>query len=241
MQTRYLIRLDDACPFMDRDKWLRMEAILDKYGVKPLVGIIPANDDPVTIIYPEDAGFWEKAHSWQKKGWCMALHGFDHVCKTDSGGLNPVHKRSEFAGLSYEEQCEKIRSGYNLLKDKGFDVKWFFAPSHTFDENTLKAIKEHTPIRNISDMIATKPYLYKGFTFMPCQMGVLRDFPISGYWCACYHPNIMKDVDFLALDSFLKNHKDSFISFEELPEAGSKGVKDKLLSLAYYTLRRIKG
>jgi predicted deacetylase len=218
-----------------------MEDILDKYDVKPLVGIIPANADPETMIDPEDASFWEKAHSWEKKGWRIALHGYNHVCTTETGGLNPVHKRSEFAGLTYEEQCRKIRDGYALLEEKGVDVKWFFAPSHTFDENTLKAIKERTPIRNISDMIATKPYKKYGLTFTPCQMGVLREMPISGYWCACYHPNIMKDEEYVALESFLKSHKEEFISFEELPEAGSKSIKDKLLSLAYYTLRRIKG
>jgi predicted deacetylase len=218
-----------------------MEDILDKYGVKPLVGIIPANADPETKIEPDDSSFWEKAQNWSQKGWSIALHGYNHVCTTETGGLNPVHKRSELAGLSYEEQCQKIRDGYVFLKEKGVDVKWFFAPSHTFDENTLKAIKEFTPIRNISDMIATKPYKKYGLTFAPCQMGVLREMPISGYWCACYHPNIMKDEEFEALESFIKNHKEDFISFEELPEAGSKSVKDKLLSLAYYTLRRIKG
>lgn len=238
---KYLIRLDDACPYMDRVKWQRIENVLDKYGIKPLVGIIPANADLQTKIEPEDLQFWDKAHLWEKKGWSVALHGFDHVCMTDSGGLNPVHKRSEFAGLSYEEQCKKIRCGYNLLKDKGFDVKWFFAPSHTFDENTLKAITEYTSIKYISDMIATKPYLYKGFTFMPCQMGVLREMPISGYWCACYHPNIMKDEEFVALDSFLKKHSEDFISFDVLPQAGSKSIKDQLLSMAYYALRRIRG
>lgn len=130
--NKYLIRLDDACPYMDRGKWQRMEDLLDKYGIKPLVGIIPANTDPETLIEPEDSYFWKKAYSWVKKKWCLAFHGFNHVCKTDSGGINPVHKRSEFAGLSYEEQCQKIWDGYTLLKDKGFDVKWFFAPSHTF-------------------------------------------------------------------------------------------------------------
>ena len=45
----------------------------------------------------------------------------------------------------------------------------------------------------------------------------------------------------VALDLFLQNHKDDFISFDVLPQAGSKSFKDKLLSLAYYTLRRIKG
>lgn len=240
-KIRYLVRLDDACPYMDREKWQRMEDILDRYGVKPLVGIIPANADPKTMIDPEDFNFWEKAKAWEQKGWSIALHGFDHVCVTESGGLNPVHKRSEFAGLSYGEQCQKIRNGYTLFKDKGFDVKWFFAPSHTFDENTLKALKECTPIRYISDMIATKPYLYKSFTFVPCQMGVLRKMPLLGYWCACYHPNIMKDEEFVALESFLKKYSEDFILFDELPQAGPKSVKDKLLSLAYYTLRRIKG
>ena len=240
-KTWYLIRLDDACPYMDRAKWQRMEDILNRYGVKPLVGIIPANADPKTMIDQEDDGFWEKAHSWEKKGWSMALHGYDHLCTTETGGLNPVHKRSEFAGLPYEEQCQKIRDGYALLKEKGMDVKWFFAPSHTFDENTLRAIKECTQIRNISDMIATKPYKKYGLTFAPCQMGMLREMPMSGYWCACYHPNVMKDEEYMALESFLKSHKEELISFEELPEAGSKSIKDKLLSLAYYTLRRIKG
>lgn len=241
MVVKYLIRLDDACPYMNVEKWQRMEDILDKYSVKPLVGIIPANADPQTKIDPKDTLFWEKAHLWVKKGWSIALHGFDHICTSESGGLNPVHKRSEFAGLPYEEQCKKIRDGYSLLKDKEFEIKWFFAPSHTFDENTLKAIKECTPIRYISDMIATKPYLYKGFTFVPCQMGVFRKMPISGYWCACYHPNNMKDDQFATLESFIKNHKEEFISFDELPKADSKSFKDRVLSLAYYTLRRIKG
>ena len=240
-KTRYLIRLDDACPYMDKAKWQRMEDILDKFGVKPLVGIIPANADHETIIDPEDAVFWENALRWVEKGWSIALHGFDHVCVTESGGLNPVHKRSEFAGLPYEKQKEKISSGYTILKEHGFEVEWFFAPSHTFDANTLKVIKECTPIRKVSDMIATKPYLYDGITFAPCQMGRLRAMPIKGYWCACYHPNIMKDEEFALLEEFLKAHSAEFISFAELPKAGKKGLTDRLLSVAYYTLRKIKG
>ena len=31
MKSRYLIRLDDACPMMDSEKWLRIEILLDKY------------------------------------------------------------------------------------------------------------------------------------------------------------------------------------------------------------------
>ena len=65
----YLIRLDDACPYMDRGKWQLMEDILDKYGVKPLVGIIPSNEDLETIIESEDNEFWSKIKAWEEKGW----------------------------------------------------------------------------------------------------------------------------------------------------------------------------
>lgn len=240
-KNTYLIRLDDACPYMDAKKWQRIEDILDKYGVRPLVGIIPANADPETMIDEENSLFWKKVHKWIAKGWNIALHGYDHVCITQEGGINPVHHRSEFAGLSYEEQAEKIIRGYQILKEHGVEPTYFFAPSHTFDKNTLNAIKDHTPIKMISDLIATKPYEKEGLTFVPCQMGKLREMPISGYWCACYHPNIMKDEAFEALEDFLKVHKQDFISFEELPQARKKSIKDRLLSFAYYTLRRIKG
>ena len=36
--SRYIMRLDDACPRHDRDKWQRMEELLNAYGVKPIVG-----------------------------------------------------------------------------------------------------------------------------------------------------------------------------------------------------------
>lgn len=239
--NKYLIRLDDACPQMDHAKWKRMEDMLDKYGVKPLVGIIPNNEDPVTCIDPKDDNFWSLAKSWSTKGWKIALHGYNHVCTTQTGGVNPIHKRSEFASLSYEEQCIKIRKGYSILKQNEIEAEWFFAPSHTFDENTLKAIRECTPIKYISDMIATKPFLSYGLTFVPCQMGRLREMPISGYWCACYHPNIMKDEEFDMLDNFLSQHKDEFISFDQITKARKKSIMDKLLGLAYYNLRKIKG
>ena len=109
MKTKYLIRLDDACACMDAKKWQRVEDILDNNGVKPLVGIIPANADPQTMIDSEDSLFWEKAHRWMKKGWDIALHGYDHVCISEDGlnGLNPVWKRSEYAGVPFEKQVEK--------------------------------------------------------------------------------------------------------------------------------------
>ena len=157
---KYLIRLDDACPYMSKKRWGQVENILDKYGIKPMVGIIPHNEDTVTIIDSEDADFWIKALNWQEKGWTIALHGYNHCYATECGGINPIHKRSEFAGLSLEQQKDKIGKGYRILKEKGLNPTYFFAPSHTYDENTIKALKEVTPIRLLSDTMGRYPYKY---------------------------------------------------------------------------------
>lgn len=95
----YLVRLDDACPQMNRLKWQRVEDILDKYGIKPLVGIIPNNEDQETTIDTMDKKFADKARGWQNKGWVIALHGFNHVCDSEDSGINPLWHRSEFAGF----------------------------------------------------------------------------------------------------------------------------------------------
>ena len=78
MQVKYLIRLDDACPTMKKEMWDRIEALLDSYGIKPMVGIIPDNADKDLKIDEEDTFFWEKARQWQSKKWSIALHGYDH-------------------------------------------------------------------------------------------------------------------------------------------------------------------
>ena len=41
--------------------------ILDKYGIKPMVGIIPHNEDPVTCVDIVDTDFKSKVLNWQKK------------------------------------------------------------------------------------------------------------------------------------------------------------------------------
>lgn len=38
--VKYLVRLDDACPTMYSDRWQKIEEILDKHKIKPMVGII---------------------------------------------------------------------------------------------------------------------------------------------------------------------------------------------------------
>lgn len=75
--SHYVIRLDDACPTMNHANWNRMECLLDKYSIRPIVGVIPENQDP-DFAWKNDKSFWERVHFWQEKGWSIAVHGLHH-------------------------------------------------------------------------------------------------------------------------------------------------------------------
>lgn len=245
MKRQYLIRLDDACPTMDHAKWQRMEDILDKYEVKPMVGVIPHNEDDEQKIDDLDPSFWQKVKSWEEKGWAIALHGYNHCYASDGGlkGLNPLWRRSEFAGLPLEKQRKKIKNGMTIMKENGVAPKYFFAPSHTFDENTLMALKEESNIRIISDTIATKPYCYKDFIIIPQLGGHCSEMCYPGVWTFCLHPNVMSDDNFNQTEDFIKRHRDEFTTFDVLDftKIGKKGIVSRLLSCVYFTYRRIRG
>ena len=235
--AKYIMRLDDACEKMDVDKWARMENLLDKYNIKPLVGIIPRCEDKQMDQYEHNDKFWSLTHTWIYKGWTIALHGYNHVYSTYCGGINPVNKRSEFAGETLEIQREKIKNGIKILNSHNIQPKVFFAPSHTFDENTLEALKLESDIRIISDTIAKDVYFENGFTFVPQQTGRARKLPFK-IITFCYHPNTMNSEHFEHLEAFLSKHEKKFIPFPLNESRRKKSFFDKALSWLYFMKRR---
>ena len=237
--SQYILRLDDASDYMDTKKWQRMEKLLERYGVKPLVGIIPDNQDPSLVeSYQQDPAFWTKVERWKDKGWELALHGCYHKYITEEGGMNPVNKRSEFAGVPLEQQCQMIRHGVETLKQHGIFPHVFFAPSHTFDENTLAALKAESEIRIISDTVANDVYYQDGFYFIPQQSGHVRKLPFRVV-TFCYHPNVMEDADFAALEAFLKGNGQCFASVLDLAmKKRAKSTLDWMLRKIYFAKRR---
>lgn len=237
MQKHYVFRLDDACDKMDISQWQRMEDLLDRYSIKPLVGVIPHCEDPMMDKYPKDNMFWEKVEKWQKKGWVIALHGYNHVCTTKDGGINPVNKRSEFAGVSFDIQLEKIKNGIEIFRSHGIEPKVFFAPSHTFDNETVKALKDASQIRIISDTWAWDHYCKDGITYVPQQSGQVRNVPFA-LSTFCYHPNTMKDDDFHKLELFLKDNKELFVPFPLEQTSRKLSLVDRMMQCAYFKSRK---
>mgnify|MGYP000803296436 CR=1 FL=1 len=237
--TRYIIRLDDACPWRDIDAWKEIEALLDSYGIKPLVGIIPKCEDPSLREYQYDGAFWDLARCWQKKGWIIAMHGFNHVYSTEYGGVNPVNARSEFAGESLSIQRKKIKEGLKILELNALEPRVFFAPSHTFDKNTLIAIREESNIRIISDTVANRAYFSDGFTFVPLQSGRVRRIPLHTV-TFCYHPNIMTQADFDNLESFLRRYSNLFVAFPADMVSRRKSLFDSVVSCLYFFQNKVR-
>lgn len=237
IMAQYIMRLDDAAPHADWNKWMRMEELLDKYQIRPLAGVIPDCRDPVINQLEERADFWQKVSGWEKKGWTIAMHGYDHVYITSDGGMHPVNQKSEFAGVPFAVQRQKIREGITVFKKHGIHPKVFFAPSHTMDLNTVKALKQVSEICFISDTIANAPYRKWGMTFVPQQTGRARELPLKVV-TFCYHPNVMEEDDFIYLENFFKKWKNRFISFPLEPVHRRKTVYDWMLGKIYYRIRQ---
>ena len=236
----FYIRLDDASDFMDIVKWEQMERLLDKYNISPLVGIIPFNRD-VDIIskYQKDAAFWDRVRKWQAKGWSLALHGCYHVYHQSRLNLNPVNKVSEFADLPLSEQKKRIKLGVEKLKSEGVQTKIFFAPSHTFDSNTIEALKQESDIRIISDTVATNIYNDKDIIYLPLQLGRFRPLPFQIVG-ASYHPNTMTNEDFNNLEKYIQKYSKQFIDLNKLDLmtiSRKRTILDRILQKIYFIYR----
>lgn len=237
----YLIRLDDASEYMDILKWNRIEDILDKYNIKPIVGIIPNNQDKSFLSkYNKNLAFWDRAKKWQEKEWSIALHGYTHVYSSNNGGINPVNSRSEFAGIPLKEQRMKIALGVKIFQENKLKTNIFFAPSHTFDMNTLEALRLESNIRVISDTFANDIYKIGDFYFIPQQSGRTRNLPFK-LSTICYHPNTMNEHDFKNLENFIVKNKDKIGCYEDLIFVNRKlSLYDKLLKHGYFAIRTIR-
>ena len=238
MTGKYIVRLDDACETMDVENWSRLEVLFDSYSIKPIVAVVPNNRDSKLKKNEFDVFFWDKVRRWQKKGWAIALHGFDHVYISDSSGIVPFNKKSEFAGLDLNKQIEKIEKGITKFREEKIETNIWIAPSHTFDENTLKALKFKTDIEIISDGVSLFPFFKYGFKWIPQQIWHFRKMPV-GIWTSCFHPNEMSKVEFTQLENFIKKNHKSFLNILDLNYA-KFSFFNFVFSFFYWKLRKFK-
>jgi predicted deacetylase len=213
----YLIRFDDICPTMNHAKWARLEALMERYGIKPIAAIVPDNRDPELQVCAPDPNFWQRMNELQSRGWTIALHGYEHQCSALGRSLVPLHDTSEFAGAPADEQRRKIEAGVRILHSHGLKPSTWVAPRHGFDAVTVSILREFG-VRIISDGLSPYPSLRGGTLWIPQQLW-RTGFPRkSGVWTICVHGNEFTESDFAALEYFLRGHHREFLSVDQVQQ-----------------------
>ena len=238
--TGILIRLDDIAENMNWDLMKKSETLFEKYGIKPVLGVIPNNKDNELLSYPKKNNFWEQIRSWRDKGWEITMHGYTHVydksCKNEDyfshgGG-------SEFCGHTLETQISRIKNGLKKFKDEKIKIRSFFAPNHTYDNNTFVALKNFG-INEVIDGYGLMPYMENDIKFIPQLFYKVFLFPF-GIQATQIHLNYWKQKDFDDFERFIKKNSNKIITYDQALAKINNGFFYKLINTLTKKILKIK-
>ena len=215
MKTGFLLRFDDLCPTANWEIWNRVEELLDEFGVNPIVSVIPDNRDKALVVGRPGENFWDRVQSWQRRGWTIGLHGYQHCYLTRKAGMYGRSAISEFAGLPYEVQEIKLHNAVRIFQEHEVKPEVWVAPAHSFDANTIEALLR-MGVRIINDGYALYPYTdERGMVWIPQQVGRFRNLPI-GIWTICFHFNRWNDDDLKRFRADLQRFRPHILSVSDV-------------------------
>lgn len=232
-------RLDDIVKDMNWDTFYAVKSIFDQYGIKPLIGVVPDNQDASLKKGQSRQDFWDIVRMLQQEGWTIAQHGYQHVYTSKSGGLLRLKDKSEFAGLALAQQQEKIRRGKEILQKEEIYVTIFMAPGHTFDRNTLKALHA-CGFEAVTDGYSFRSYVRQGMKHIPSRSS--KPQLAKGVDTICLHTNTMTQKDIRQLQEFIEKNRKCIQDFSEVQKlpAVRYGICVKAEEEKNLMLRRIK-
>jgi predicted deacetylase len=214
--TGILIRIDDVCENMDWELMKKLELLFDQFSIKPVLGVIPNNKDGEFLSFSRNDNFWEQVRKWQDKGWVIVQHGYTHIydklCRKKSDYFN-YGGGSEFFGHSLDIQETRIRKGLEKFKKEKINIRAFFAPNQTYDQNTFIALKNNG-ITEIIDGYGLMPYTENNIKFIPqlFEKVVLLPFGIQS---TKLHPHTWKEIDYLNFVKFIEKNSKKVITYDQ--------------------------
>ncbi len=212
--AQYLLRIDDLCPTVSSERWAQLRGLIEEFSIKPILAVVPDNQDPELNVSPSDPAFWDSMKTLEAAGAAVGLHGFRHLCLNKGRSLIDLQRTSEFAGVPAATQRAWIAEGLRILRSHGLNPNLWVAPRHGFDAATIGALLEQG-IEILSDGLARRPFLHRGITWIPQQLWEPVEKP-SGLWTICIHPNTTGDREVAALRSFLAAHAGQFTSVDRI-------------------------
>ena len=204
------------------------------------MGVIPDNQDNELLKYPKRENFWETVKKWELNNWSIAMHGYNHLYdkETNKKDFFNYGGRSEFFGHSYEDQLYKIKKGLEIFEKNNIQIDTFFAPNHTYDNNTFKALK-NSGILKIIDGYGLMPYSFNGIQFVPQLFYKLYLLPF-GIQSTQIHINYWSDKDFTNFKKFIeKNHK-KVINADFAFSKVSNSYLNKIVNFTFKKLLKLK-
>jgi predicted deacetylase len=200
--------MDDITPTMDWNRFWSLLGLFNRRGIKPLLGIVPDNRDPKLKIQDEHPRFWETMRNLYRDGQVdFAQHGYQHILTQRPGAalIGPqygIKEMSEFAGLSLNDQISRIRLGQAMLNDRGIFTSYFMAPNHSFDHNTLIALRR-CGFTAVTDGISLYPFRQHDLVFIPQQFWRPIWMP-CGVITICIHSDTATNEAIKSLRAFLR-------------------------------------
>jgi predicted deacetylase len=244
MGVSYIVRFDDICPTMNWRVWDRVEAVLDRYGVRPILAVVPDNRDPNLVVESARVDFWSRVRRWQAAGWTIALHGYQHIYTTRNAGLVGINDFSEFAGLAEDVQREKLTRALQIFEQEGVHADVWVAPAHSFDALTVSLLIE-AGINVISDGFYYRLVRHLGALWVPQQLWRFGSMP-AGLWTVCYHHNHFDETAVARLTDDIATHADRIVGVPGVSaaeDAPQLSAVDRAFSSAWLTalkLRRLR-
>lgn len=212
--AQYLLRFDDLCPTISRARWERFLPLIEQFGLRPILAIVPDNLDSDLDRAAPDPDFWPRMRALEAAGAAIALHGYQHLCRSRGHSMIPLHRHTEFAGVDLETQVEWIEAGLTILRNEGLNPRVWVAPRHGFDLNTLRALRREG-ISVLSDGFARVPFTRGGLTWIPQQLWAPVE-KSEGLWTICVHTNTAHALLVDQLETFLRSHAAQFTSVDRV-------------------------
>lgn len=135
-----IFRNDDPAPWADVDKLSAVNDIFIDNQVPLTQGIVPYDENQNESLTPEHEVVQYLSTVTEEHGELFenALHGYSHARETD------FYWGSEFGGLPYEEQHQKITQGLQIFNESfGNSPVTFIPPFNTYDEITVQVLVEN--------------------------------------------------------------------------------------------------
>ena len=214
MMSRYILRFDDISEQMAWTKFLPLKKILRSLDIKCVLGVVPRNRDQNLNVESPRRDFFGLIREFRDAGDAILQHGTHHQYTTTNCGLLGINSRSEFAGHQLEVQLNLLAAGKSVLQQEGVWEPFFMAPAHSFDDNTLEALRL-LGFEALSDGYGLYPYERHGIKLVP-QLAS-RPIPLlGGIQTICVHINKCSDVEIAALAKFATENRKQILDFKRV-------------------------